>query len=92
MEHNTSAPNERVSRITQLAKLSFNHLSVVLTAVVFQFFIKFADGFVSFFVVIRRENTRTWYLIYEVRLTYGKRVTSEGLLRNLPNIFTPRIT
>ena len=34
----TSAPNERVSRITQLAKLSFNHPSVVLTADVFQYF------------------------------------------------------
>ena len=32
MEHSTSAPNERVLRTTQLAKLSFNHSSVVLTA------------------------------------------------------------
>ena len=32
MEHGTSAPNERVLRITQLAKLSFNRPSVVLTA------------------------------------------------------------
>ena len=40
MEYSTSTPNERVWRITQLAKLSFNHLSVVLTADVFQFFIK----------------------------------------------------
>ena len=37
MEHSTSTPNERVLLITQLAKLSFNHLSVVLTADVFQF-------------------------------------------------------
>ena len=35
MEHSTSAPNERVLRITQLAKLSFNHPSVVLTVDVF---------------------------------------------------------
>ena len=40
MEHSTSTPNERVSRITQLAKLSFNHPSVVLTADVFQLFNK----------------------------------------------------
>ena len=32
--------NERVSRITQLAKLSLNHPSVVLTADVFSYFIK----------------------------------------------------
>ena len=37
MEHSTSTPNERVWRITQLAKLSFNHQSVVLTADVFHF-------------------------------------------------------
>ena len=40
LEHSTSTPNERVWRITQLAKLSFNHPSVVLTADVFQFVIK----------------------------------------------------
>ena len=40
MEHRTSAPNERVLRTTQLAKLSFNHQSVVLTADVFQYFYK----------------------------------------------------
>ena len=40
MEHSTSAPNERVGRTTQLAKLSFNHPSVVLTADVFQYFCK----------------------------------------------------
>ena len=40
MEHSTSAPNERVLRTTQLAKLSFNHPSVVLTADVFQNFYK----------------------------------------------------
>ena len=38
MEHRTSSPNERVSRTNQLAKLSFNHPSVVLTADVFQHF------------------------------------------------------
>ena len=36
MEHSTSPPSERVLRVTQLAKLSFNHPSVVLTADVFQ--------------------------------------------------------
>ena len=36
----TSAPNERVLRTTQLAKLSFNHPSVVLTGDVFQYFYK----------------------------------------------------
>ena len=40
MEHSISAPNERVWRITQLVKLSFNHPSVVLTADVFHFFEK----------------------------------------------------
>ena len=40
MEHSTSAPNEGILRVTQLAKLSFNHPSVVLTADVFLFFIK----------------------------------------------------
>ena len=40
MEHSTSALNERVLRVTQLAKLSFNHPSVVLTADVFLFFVK----------------------------------------------------
>ena len=40
MEHGTSAPNERVLRTTHLAKLSFNHPSVVLTADVFQCFYK----------------------------------------------------
>ena len=39
MEHSTSAPNERVLRVTQLAKLGFNHPSVVLTADVFQLLI-----------------------------------------------------
>ena len=39
-KYNISAPNPRVWRITQLAKLSFNHPSVVLTAHVFQFCIK----------------------------------------------------
>ena len=34
----TSAPNERVLRVTQLAKLSFDHPSVVVTAEVFQYF------------------------------------------------------
>ena len=38
MEHTTRAPNERVWCITQLAKLSFNHPSVVLIAVVFNMF------------------------------------------------------
>ena len=44
-KHSTSAPNERVWRtgITQLAKLSFNHPSVVLTADVFQYFYKKND-------------------------------------------------
>ena len=32
--------NEHVRRITQLAKLGFNHSSVVLTADVFHFFIR----------------------------------------------------
>ena len=40
MKHSTSAPNERVLRTTQLAKLSFNHPSVVLTADVFQYLYK----------------------------------------------------
>ena len=40
MEHSTITPNERVLLITQLAKLSFNHPSVVLTADVFQLLIK----------------------------------------------------
>ena len=40
MEHTSSAPNERVLRTTQLAKLSLNHPSVVLTADVFQYFYK----------------------------------------------------
>ena len=40
MEYSSSAPNERVWRITRLAKLSFNHLSVVITADGFQFLIK----------------------------------------------------
>ena len=39
MEHSTSAPNERVLRTTQLAKLSFNPTSVVLTF--FNVFIKY---------------------------------------------------
>ena len=40
MEYSTSTPNERVWRITQLARLSFNHPSVVLTDNVIHFFIK----------------------------------------------------
>ena len=40
MEHSISAPKERVLRVTQLAKLSYNHSSVVLTADVFQCFNK----------------------------------------------------
>ena len=40
IENSTSAPNGRVLRTTQLAKLSFNHPSVVLTADVFQYFYK----------------------------------------------------
>ena len=40
LEHSTRTPNKRVWRITQLAKLSFNHPSVVLTADVFQFFME----------------------------------------------------
>ena len=38
LEHSTSAPKKRVWRITQLAKLSFTHPSVVLTADVFEKF------------------------------------------------------
>ena len=38
MGYCTKASNERVWRITQLAKLSLNHPSVVLTADVFQYF------------------------------------------------------
>ena len=37
MGYSTSAPNERVWRIMQLATLSFNHPSVVLTADFFQY-------------------------------------------------------
>ena len=40
LQHSTSTPNERVWRITQLAKFGFNHPSVVLTADVFHFCIK----------------------------------------------------
>ena len=40
MEHSTSAPNGRVLRTTQLAKLSFNQPPVVLTADIFQYFYK----------------------------------------------------
>ena len=40
MDHSTSAPNERVWHTTQLAKLSFNHPSVVLTPKVFPYFYK----------------------------------------------------
>ena len=40
LEHSTGAPNQRVWRITQLAKLSSNHPSVVLTADLFQYFYK----------------------------------------------------
>ena len=40
MEYSTSAPNERVWRVTQLAKLSFKHPSVGLTADVLNFFCK----------------------------------------------------
>ena len=42
--HSTSTPNKRVWRITQLAKLNFNHPSVVLTAYVFQFLIQKKTG------------------------------------------------
>ena len=45
MEHSTSAPNERVLRTTQLAKLSFNHPLVVLTA----------DVFLNFHKISRRD-------------------------------------
>ena len=41
--YSTSEPNSSAWRITQFAKLSFKHPSVVLTAAVFQFFIK--NGF-----------------------------------------------
>ena len=37
LERSTSAPNERVLRVTQLVKLSFNYPSVVVTADVFQY-------------------------------------------------------
>ena len=48
MEHGTSTPNERVWRITQLAKLSFKHLSVVLTAPIFIcFWIIYNGGFAA---------------------------------------------
>ena len=39
MERSTSAPDERVLRTTQLARLSFNHPSVVLTTDVVQYFL-----------------------------------------------------
>ena len=39
MEHSTSAPNDRVLRTAQIAKLIFNHPSVVLTADVFRYFL-----------------------------------------------------
>ena len=47
MEHSTSAPSERVRRITQLAKLSFNHPSVVLTADIFLYFNKISTRLVQ---------------------------------------------
>ena len=47
MEHSTNAPNERVLRTTQLAKLSFNHPSVVFTADVSIFLIKYGDAATS---------------------------------------------
>ena len=51
MEYSTTTPNERVGRITQLARFSFNHPSVVLTADVLQFF---------------RKSTRPWNRPHEV--------------------------
>ena len=57
MEHSTSVPNERFLRTTQLAKLSFNHPSVVLTADVFQHFYK--------------KSTSPWSRPYEVAQVTG---------------------
>ena len=61
VEHSTSSPNERVWRITQLAKLSFNHPSVVLTADVFQFLIKM----LVFFAQILHHQVRTHVRTYK---------------------------
>ena len=47
IEHSTSAPNKRVLRTAQLAKLSFNHPSVVLTADVFQYFLSNVPGLIK---------------------------------------------
>ena len=60
MEYSTSAPNERVRRITQLAKLSVNHPSVVLTAEVFQFSTKSSGGRVK--INLKAPTLRTYQI------------------------------
>ena len=59
MEHSTSTPNERVWRITQFAKLSFNHPSVVLTADVLHFFYKIILSYRVRIILIYIENPWT---------------------------------
>ena len=75
MEHIniTSTPNERVRRIAQLAKLSFNHLSVELAADVFHFLKKLKNKQMT-------SRDITIYLVrtYQVALTMRQGRGSEA--------------
>ena len=61
----TSAPNERVLRTTQPAKLSFNHPSVVLTADVFLFFNKIPPPD-NIFVLVGENSQVAIMIIYRI--------------------------
>ena len=67
MEHSTSAPNGRVLRTTQLAKLSFNQPPVVLTADIFQYFYKKYDKQTAAVPQFSRSHKHT---IYTAQSTY----------------------
>ena len=93
MEHSTSsAPNERVWRITQLAKFSFNHPSVVLTASwrlsIFFLLKEFnvqKQAFLHFFIVYFRTVGKTcagYYLVYVVSSVWYCLVLTACLCRH----------
>ena len=95
MEHSTSsAPNERVWRITQLAKFSFNHPSVVLTASwrlsIFFLLKEFnvqKQAFLHFFIVYFRTVGKTcagYYLVYVVSSVWYCLVLTACLCRDTP--------
>ena len=86
MEHtdNTSAPNERVLRITQLARSSFNHPSVVLTADVFQYLYNINKPLESGPRGTPSDPKFWWCNNGDIRVSYSLRISVSARRRNEP--------